>query len=103
MQMYGGCMDIAKLQRLVGLEFGEEEAEELGDDLDELRASIDRLETVDVDGVEPAVHPVRWPDPSGDGETDKPLTVGEALENAPEHRDDYFDVPAGESTDDASS
>ncbi len=87
-------MDIERLQQLAGLALDTEQREALEDDLRQLKASIDRLQAVDVDGVKPARHPVELDSTSRDDVADQPLSTDEALRNAPDRHGDYVAVPA---------
>lgn len=93
-------MDLEHLQQLAGLDLDDEECRELADDLRQLRDSIDRLESVDVSGVQPALHPVDpRSEPRGDS-AGEPLSKRDVFSNAPEQSGDYFSVPSNSSTDD---
>ena len=84
---------IDKLSRLAMIDFDEEEREEIKKDLEKMIGFVDKLKELDTTGVEPLLHMtsninILREDVPGDM-----LPREEALKNAPNHDDQFFEVP----------
>lgn len=85
---------MAHVARLARLKISEEEAAELSIELSAILDHVDRLASVDTEGVEPTTHVVELVNVLRDDVPTPELTVGQALENAPESEDGAFRVPS---------
>ncbi len=85
---------LKKIAKLSKLEFGEDEAEKIKNDLNRMLEFIEKLNELDTEGVEPLKYinegdePVLRPDVA-----EEIITQEEALKNAPDKDSDYFKVP----------
>lgn len=93
-------MNIDELQKLAGLDLDDDQRRELREDLDRLKASIDRLRGVEVSGTEPARQPVDIPSVERPDEAAEPLSTDRTLDQAPAHSRDHVSVPPVLSRDD---
>lgn len=94
-------LDLQALERLAALHLDPDERERLQRDLQRILEHVDRMASVDVDGVEPLEG---GPGASGALREDTPspsLPVDEALGNAPGTRAGHFTVPSVLPPDDA--
>lgn len=84
---------ISRLEILARLELSEEERERLRHDLNEILVMVEKLQELDLEGVEPLVYVSeeinRWRSDEVRGQ----VTREEALRNAPESDGTYFRVP----------
>ena len=95
---YFHCMQvddalIEKLSRLAMLEFNEAEKEEIKNDLQKMIGFVDKLKELDTTGVEPLLHMSGETDVLREDIPGNMLTREEALQNATQHDDIYFNVP----------
>lgn len=81
---------VAKLARL---ELTDEEIALYGTQLGAILDYIAKLETLDVSGAEPLVHPAESANVFREDTPGPSLPRAEALRNAPERTDDFFIVP----------
>ena len=87
-------IDIDYVANLARLDMTEEEKSKLGSQLDDILGYFDKLNSVDVEGVEPMAHAHRvanvWRGGDQPGETYAPEIV---TGMAPDHRDNQVVVP----------
>ncbi|NBC27216.1 MAG: Asp-tRNA(Asn)/Glu-tRNA(Gln) amidotransferase subunit GatC [Bacteroidetes bacterium] len=86
--------DVQYVANLARLQLGDEEAEALKEDMNEILGYIDQLNELDTSDVEPLEHvtDVTATEFRKD-EAGEPLSHEEALKNAPDADSDYFRVP----------
>ncbi len=84
---------IRNLARLSRLDVGEEDIERLRVEVGEILATIAHLQSVDVSGVEPTLHPVELDGTGRADEVDDALDKQAFLELAPESNEDGVVVP----------
>jgi aspartyl-tRNA(Asn)/glutamyl-tRNA(Gln) amidotransferase subunit C len=87
-------IDIDYVANLARLDMTEEEKSKLGSQLDDILGYFDKLNSVDVEGVEPMAHAHRvanvWREGDQPGETFAPEIL---TSMAPDHRDNQVVVP----------
>lgn len=83
-------MHVALLARL---ELSEEEIERYTWELNRVLEHIEKLEELDIEGVEPTSHAVPLSNVFRPDEPGEPLLRDEVLKNAPDAVDGYFRVP----------
>ncbi len=86
-------IDIDYVANLARIELTEEEKTLFGSQLDQILAYIEKLNTVDIDGVEPMAHAFSSTNVWGADKAAVPLPVDVALQNAPAKRDNMIVVP----------
>ena len=84
-------LHVAKLAQL-GL--SEEEVERFSQQLSAILESVGKIAELDLKGIEPTSHPLDIVNAFGGDEPEPPLTLEEALANAPDPEDGSFGVPA---------
>jgi len=80
---------------LARLELGDDEAERLGAQLNDILDAVSKVSELDLSDVPPTSHPLDIVNVSAPDEPHECLPVEEALANAPEREGDYFKVPPG--------
>jgi aspartyl-tRNA(Asn)/glutamyl-tRNA(Gln) amidotransferase subunit C len=85
--------DVEHVARLARLALDEGELERMREQLANILAYIDKLRTLDVEGVEPTSHAVPLVNVMREDEIAPSLPEDEALANAPDRVDDMFRVP----------
>ncbi len=80
---------------LARLELGDDEAERLGAQLNDILDAVSKVSELDLSDVPPTSHPLDVVNVSAADEPRECLTVEEALANAPDHEGAYFKVPPG--------
>lgn len=85
--------EVLKVARLARLELGEEEVGRLQKDLVAILDYVEKLEELDVSGVEPLAQPVPVELPMRGDRPEKSLTRDDVLANAPEEEEGMFRVP----------
>jgi aspartyl-tRNA(Asn)/glutamyl-tRNA(Gln) amidotransferase subunit C len=89
--------EVLKIAELAKLHFSESELEAFTAQFQHILDYIEKLKSVDIEGVEPTSHVSLADDPGKHlfrTDTTRPsLTVAEALRNAPDQSDDHFLVP----------
>lgn len=85
--------DVEYVADLARLEPGEEEKEQLVNDMNEILEYMELLGEVDTSKVEPLKHVTELHAPLRADKAEKPLDHSEALKNAPSADSDYFRVP----------
>ena len=82
------------MARLARLELSEDELERFAAQLDAILEAVGKVAELDLSGVEPTAHPLDLANVWAEDEPRPPLSVDEALANAPDREDDAFRVPA---------
>ncbi len=70
------------------------EKQKLADQLGRIVAYVEKLKELDTDDVEPLAHPLETTNVFREDEGRESLSADEALRNAPDKRDGFFQVPA---------
>jgi len=84
---------IDKLSKLAMLQFNDEERAEIKSDLEKMIAFVDKLKELDTTGVEPLLHMSNNTDILREDIPGHMLDRTEALQNAPLHNEEFFQVP----------
>lgn len=84
---------IEKLAHLSRLQFNEKEKEEIKKDLQQMIGFVEKINELDLDGVEPLLHMSGEVNAFREDEVKGSITREEALKNAPEHDGQFFKVP----------
>ena len=84
---------VDKLAHLARLNFEDAEKEEIKLDLQRMIAFVEKLNEVDVSGVEPLLHLTGNVNVLREDEVKDSISREEALKNAPAHDDRFFKVP----------
>lgn len=84
---------VDRLAELSKLEFNETEKEKLKSDLQGILNLVEKLEEVNVDGVEPLIYMSDERNVFRKDVIKDTVTKEEALQNAPQKDSDYFKVP----------
>lgn len=84
---------IDKLAHLARLKFNNEEKEEIKHDLQRMISFVEKLNELDLEGVEPLVHMTDEINVLRDDEVKGSISQEEALKNAPLHDEQFFKVP----------
>ena len=82
-----------KLAHLSRLQFEEKEREEIKQDLEKMIGFVEKLNELDLDGVEPLLHMSGEVNRLRDDEIKGSISREEALRNAPLHDEEFFKVP----------
>jgi len=85
--------EVFKIAHLARLEFNEEEAKALSEELSKILDYFKQLEEVNTEGVLPTFHAINLETPMREDEVKKFEDIRAALENAPELKDDMIVVP----------
>ena len=84
---------VDKLAHLARLEFNDAEKEEIKSDLQRMIAFVEKLNELDLEGIEPMMHMSDEVNVLRDDEVKGSVDRSEALKNAPSHDDQFFKVP----------
>ena len=84
---------IDKLAHLSRLRFNETEKESVRKDLQRMIAFVEKLNELDLEGVEPLLHMSDEVNILRDDEVKGSISREEALKNAPSHDEQFFKVP----------
>jgi aspartyl-tRNA(Asn)/glutamyl-tRNA(Gln) amidotransferase subunit C len=84
---------IDKLARLSRLRFNEQEKESIQKDLEKMIGFVEKLNELDLDGVEPMMHMSQSVNVLRDDVVAGSISREKALQNAPAHDEQYFLVP----------
>ena len=84
---------VEKLAHLSRLQFNEIEKAEIKSDLQRMIAFVEKLDELDLDGVEPLLHMSDEVNVLRDDEVKGSVSREEALKNAPLHDEQFFKVP----------
>jgi aspartyl-tRNA(Asn)/glutamyl-tRNA(Gln) amidotransferase subunit C len=85
--------EVEKLAHLSRLEFTEEEKENMVADMDKILGFVEKINELDLEGVEPLVYMTDEESTLRKDEVVEQATKEEALKNAPDRDTDYFRVP----------
>ncbi len=86
-------MDLQQVVKLARIELTAGEQERLGPQLEEILKYVEKLNELDVDGVEPTAHAVPLTNVTRADEVRPSLPHGEAMRNAPRTANGLFIVP----------
>ena len=84
---------VEHIARLAALELSEEEVERFQNQLGRILEYIDKLQELDLSGVEPYQHRIPRKQLYREDQPEESCTVDACLQNAPEREDRYFKVP----------
>jgi aspartyl-tRNA(Asn)/glutamyl-tRNA(Gln) amidotransferase subunit C len=84
---------VCRLAELSKLEFDEAATEGIKKDLQKILDLVQKLEEVNVDGIEPLIYMTDEKNVLRKDEIRDTVTKEEALQNAPQRDSDYFKVP----------
>jgi aspartyl-tRNA(Asn)/glutamyl-tRNA(Gln) amidotransferase subunit C len=84
---------VDKLANLSRLEFNSAEKTEIKNDLQRMIAFVEKLNELNLDGVEPLLHMSDEMNVLREDEIKGSVSRAEALKNAPEHDEQFFKVP----------
>lgn len=84
---------VEKLAHLARLEFSDAEKEEMLSDLNKMMAFVDKINELDLEGVEPLIYLTDEENVMRKDEVKGQVSKDEALKNAPDKDTDYFRVP----------
>ena len=84
---------IDKLAHLARLKFDEAEKQEIKTDLQRMIVFVEKLNELDLDGVEPLLHMSDEVNVLREDEIKGSVNRSEALKNAPSHDEQFFKVP----------
>jgi len=84
---------VDKLANLARLKFNETEKEEIRNDLEKMIGFVEKLNELDLEGVEPLLHMSDEVNVLREDEVKGSISREEALKNAPLHDEHYFKVP----------
>ena len=84
---------IEKLAHLARLKFNDSEKEEIKNDLQKMIAFVEKLNELNLDGVEPLLHMSDEVNVLREDEVKGSISREEALKNAPFHDEQFFKVP----------
>jgi len=81
------------LSRLARIALTQEEAASLEKDLERILEYVSQLQEIDTEGVEPTYHVLPMVNIWRQDKVETSLTVEDALKNAPEKKENFFQVP----------
>ncbi|MBL7722800.1 MAG: Asp-tRNA(Asn)/Glu-tRNA(Gln) amidotransferase subunit GatC [Chitinophagaceae bacterium] len=84
---------VEKLAHLSRLQFNESEKAEIKNDLQRMIGFVEKLNELNLDGVEPLMHMSEEMNVLREDEIKGSVSREEALKNAPLHDDQFFKVP----------
>jgi aspartyl-tRNA(Asn)/glutamyl-tRNA(Gln) amidotransferase subunit C len=84
---------VEKVAHLARLKFDESEKESIKKDLQRMIEFADKLNELNLDGVEPLLHMSEETNVLREDEIKGSISREEALKNAPEHDEQFFKVP----------
>ena len=84
---------VDKLANLARLRFDDAEKEEIKNDLQRMIAFVEKLNELDLSGVEPLLHMSDEVNVLREDEVKGSISRAEALKNAPLHDEQFFKVP----------
>ena len=84
---------VEHLAKLARLKLSEAELLQYQRELSAVLHHVGRLESVDVEGIDPIVHPYDFTSPLDDDDPTDPMPLGEFLAVAPAVEGDYLAVP----------
>ncbi|MEO1434340.1 MAG: Asp-tRNA(Asn)/Glu-tRNA(Gln) amidotransferase subunit GatC [Bacteroidota bacterium] len=84
---------ISKLEKLARLELSDEEKERIQEDLERILKMVGKLDELDLSAVDPLLQVFEQSSQLRADEVVDPLSVEQALKNAPKKQGPYFSVP----------
>ena len=84
---------IDKLAHLARLKFNDTEKQEIKKDLQRMIVFVEKLNELDLEGVEPLLHMSEEVNVLREDEVKGSVSRAEALKNAPSHDEQFFKVP----------
>ncbi|MGN6294014.1 MAG: Asp-tRNA(Asn)/Glu-tRNA(Gln) amidotransferase subunit GatC [Chitinophagaceae bacterium] len=84
---------VDKLANLARLSFNDAEKQEIKTDLQRMIAFVEKLDELDLDGVDPLLHMSGEVNVLREDEVKGSVSREQALKNAPSHNDQFFKVP----------
>ncbi len=84
---------VDKLAHLSRLQFNDAEKAEIKNDLQRMIAFVEKLDELNLDGVEPLLHMSQEVNVLREDEIKGSISREEALKNAPDHTEEFFKVP----------
>ena len=84
---------VLHVARLARLDLHDDEVDRLTDELGAILAAVSKVAELDLTDVPPTSHPLDLVNVWADDEPHEPLTVDQALANAPAREGDLFRVP----------
>ena len=84
---------VDKLAHLARLKFGASEKEEIKNDLQKMISFVEKLNELDLEGVDPLLHISEEINVLREDEVKGSISREEALKNAPLHDEQFFKVP----------
>ncbi|MBL7741950.1 MAG: Asp-tRNA(Asn)/Glu-tRNA(Gln) amidotransferase subunit GatC [Chitinophagaceae bacterium] len=84
---------VEKLAHLARLKFDDSEKDEIKNDLQRMIAFVEKLNELDLEGVEPLLHMSDEVNVLREDEVKGSVSREEALKNAPLHDEQFFKVP----------
>ena len=85
--------DVRHVAKLARLAIPEPRLAPLRSELVAILGHIAQLQSIDTEGLEPMAHPLSMTNRLREDIPGTPITVGEALMNAPRREGDFIDVP----------
>lgn len=85
--------EVLKIAKLARLELSPDEVEKYSTQLSAILDYVEKLNTLDVNGIEPTAHAVLVPTPFREDEVVQDQTTEKSLANAPDHEGTFFKVP----------
>lgn len=85
--------DVLKIANLARLELNAQEVEMFRTQLSGILDYMEKLNTLNVDGIEPTAHAVEVPTPFREDAVSEDTTREKSLQNSPDREDDFFKVP----------
>jgi aspartyl-tRNA(Asn)/glutamyl-tRNA(Gln) amidotransferase subunit C len=86
--------EVLHVARLARLELGEDEVARFAEQLNAILEAVGKVGELDLEGVEPTAHPLELANVWAEDEPRPPLSLEEALANAPDGEGGFFRVPA---------
>jgi aspartyl-tRNA(Asn)/glutamyl-tRNA(Gln) amidotransferase subunit C len=86
--------EVVHVAKLARLELTEDELERFAGQLSAILEAVGKVSELDLADVEPTLHPLELSNVFAEDEPRPPLSVEEALANAPDREDGAFRVPA---------
>jgi aspartyl-tRNA(Asn)/glutamyl-tRNA(Gln) amidotransferase subunit C len=86
--------EVLHVAGLARLDLSEDEIERFREQLNAILEAVGKVAELDLSDVEPTAHPLDLVNAWAEDEPRPPLSVDEALANAPDREGDFFRVPA---------
>lgn len=85
--------EVKHVARLAKLEFSETELAKMATEMDAIVGYVEQLKHLNVEGIQPTAHALDIENVFREDKVAPPMTVEEALQNAPAGKSGYFSVP----------